>query len=204
ILNTSFPISFKVTAHYNDGTKEEIGFTYYSCDLNPTDIVLVWKDVSDLGWVGAVAAGTATITVSYMGKSDTLEVTVTYLSMEIIADMPTFTVDVASDFTAEIVANSDVGKNVMLYFTLPTWPPGNLVIYYDDVTGGWLPLTPGGTYIFGGTGFPLNDGEMLFKGVFHEVGTYTTTVEVWEVTGNYPGEDKVDLLCNKVISAVVE
>ena len=118
--------------------------------------------------------------------------------------MPTFTVDATSDFTVEIVANSDVGKNVMFYFTLPTWPPGNSVIYYDDITEGWLPLEAGGTYIFGGKGFPLNDGVILFQGVFSAVGTYSTTVEVWEVTGNYPNEDRIDLLCNKDISAVVK
>ncbi|MBA7569163.1 hypothetical protein ES695_06895 [Candidatus Atribacteria bacterium 1244-E10-H5-B2] len=81
LINTDFGGSqpFTVTAHYNNGTKKEIGFTYYSYDENPTGIVSVWPAL-EVGWVTAINAGTVTITVSYtegvITKTDEIEVTV--------------------------------------------------------------------------------------------------------------------------------
>ncbi len=118
--------TFEVTAHYNDVTLDEE--VTGSCDYASSDNSIATVEV---GVVTPVAEGTATISAFYKGEKDTLKVTVTdYLPMEIIADMPTFTAEVEAPFTITTVANSDVGKTVLSYFTLPA----GVTITYGETT----------------------------------------------------------------------
>ncbi len=124
--------TFKVTANYNDVTfdGEVTDFCDYGSSNNSVATVLA-------GEVTAVAEGIAIITVTYEGETDTIDVTVTESkSLEIIADdLLTFTVneegefvDEEGEFTVSLVANSDVNKKVLGYFTLP---PGTTLEYYE-------------------------------------------------------------------------
>jgi len=188
-------------------TYELKGYGVEDVDFN--DCLFLTSDskvatVSKVGKVKAVAEGTADILVSYEGKMDTVKVTVTKpKSMEIIADLPLFKVGVPATFIIETVANDDVGKTVLVYFTFPA----EAEVYYWEVADspgvGWrlLPVE----VVFGPEeGFKLVDNiTNFFKATFDEVGTYETTVEVWTTEGTaYDTTDDV-LLCSKVISAVV-
>ena len=190
--------SISITAYYSDGPAKDIDFGHCEYDITAVGGILEVSEDGDE--VTAIEEGRGDILISYtdeesgITKTDTLTIIVIYLPMEIIADMPTFTVGEEEEFTVEIVANSDVGKTVLVSLTILV---GDYKVYYWDDVKGWLYLEEGVEVIFGGTGFPLCDEVMLFKGTFNTVGTYETTVEVRTVPDDV-------LLCSKVISAVVE
>jgi len=197
-----------VTAHYSNGSIANI--TLGSCTYASSAPGVA--TVSVVGLVTAITEGTATITVSYAGKTDTLEVTVIRIPMEImIVDPLTFMVDAPTEFTIDVVANSDVNKNVRFYFTLPILPSDEYTVelFYD---GNWMDLKTGypfydpgtGEVVLGGLdGDPLIDEKLTFRGTFHVEGTYETTVKVWTVipavTQGDPAEKDV-LLYSKFIT----
>ena len=157
--------------------------------------------------VTAIKVGTADILVEYEGKFATLKVTVTApKSMEIIANMPLFELDKQARFTLEIKANNDVGKNVLVYFTLPveaTVEFYGVIEVVGTPTLDWHTLQAGDV-IFGypTSGFALKDDTVFFKATFDKVGTYKMLVEVWTVSETAP-HDKIDPLCLEIITAVV-
>lgn len=148
-----------------------------------------------LGAVTPVAEGTTTITVTTVDGSftDTCEVIVSAVPMEITVELPEFKVGKEVEFTVNIVANDDAGKMVRGYFTLPEGD-------YQIVSLTWLvsiPLLPGTSYIAGPPeGYSLEDETVDFKATFNSAGTYSMTIEV-KTTGG-------DLLCSKDITIVVE
>ncbi|MBA7554843.1 hypothetical protein ES705_47479 [subsurface metagenome] len=169
------------------------------------------EDESTTVTVTAVGVGIADILVEYEGKFATLEVTVTYTPMELKVDMPVFRESVAEGFSIEVIANDDVGKNSWAYFTLPLLPATNYSIDYWEVNlsggEGWVDLTPGlfapGEEVVFGLkpgGGPLEDVTFYFYATFSTAGTYLIPVEVWTVDGD---KEKDELLCSKVITAVV-
>lgn len=191
-----YPIT-SVTAYYSDGTKDDEIATI-DCDYKSSDkdvATVVKNPFYDEVWIRAVENGTATITVSYteegITKTDTIEVTVAIIPMEIIAHLPTFFgKGIPTIFTIETVANSDVGKMVRFYFTLPT----GATIEYQEVAGGaWIPLVD----VFGPVGgSPLGNITTAFRGTFSEAGTFTTTIKVKTVPGGVQ-------LCSKDIDIEV-
>jgi hypothetical protein len=164
--------------------------------------------VNEDGLVTAVGAGTANILVSYEKKFATLGVTVTYLPMEIKADMPLFTVDdELKVFRVEIVANDDKDENVLVYFTLPTLPNTDYELEFYGVKSivtdlGWHLLASGEEVVFGypSSGFDLKDDTVFFRATFDKAGTYETTAEVW-IVDEYGKKD--EKLCSKDITAKV-
>ncbi|MBA7531647.1 hypothetical protein ES705_23862 [subsurface metagenome] len=199
-------------------------FRVYGADVDLGDCLFLTSDskvatvekkveVGDVTTVTVTAEGVgiADILVEYEGKFATLGVTVTApKSMEIIAnDSLIFDVLEAGGFTVSLVANSDVGKKALAYFTLPL----ETTLWYYEVDPDWLaepepgwfpvlvdPAT--GDVIFGPEGgFPLEDITFDFRAKFTKTGTYPTLVEVWEVK---EGGEKVDLLGYKVITIVVD
>ncbi|MBA7565248.1 hypothetical protein ES708_06924 [subsurface metagenome] len=188
-------------------------FRSYGVILDPDDCLFLTSNskvaiVDGEGLVTAVKVGTADIVVSYKGETDTLEVTVSAVPapkpIEIIVDMPTFEVDEQKVFTMKTVANDDVGKTALAYFTLPE----EAEVWYWEVATVPLPswqLLPVGEEVgFGDTEVPLGDITFYFKAKFNEVGTYPILIEVWTVTGIKPIETKVELLCFEVITIEVE
>jgi len=161
--------------------------------------------VSDAGLVTSKGEGTANILVSYTAgeitKRDTIEVTVTRVPMEITAVMPIFTAGTAKDFTIVTEANGDLNKTVLSYFTVPA---GVEITYYGSTWEGPTEI------VFGvpDTGYTLEDTvDSNFNAEFTTSGFYSTTLEVWEVTGTGTYDDPIVkdvLLCSKVILAVVE
>ncbi|MBA7568345.1 hypothetical protein ES708_10066 [subsurface metagenome] len=215
--------TLEVTAHYNDDTLDEdvTGSCGYGSSNNSIATV-------EAGEVTAVAEGTTTITVSYTDGDITIEafveVTVTESkAMEIIADdLLTFTEgeefvdgETVGEFTVSLVANSDVDKSILAYFTLP---PGTTLEYYDPEGGsyhtadppGWYPAdylmtddTDYGGYnviptadweewVFGPPkeGFTLEDVTYKFRAKFttEAVGIHPILVGVWEVKPGTPDE----------------
>ncbi len=198
--------TFEVTAHYDNDTTKIVTFkcNYLSSNYNIAYVAYGFDKVITFD------VGTATIFISYkegdITKTDEIEVTVTQ-PMEIIADLPTFKAGEETEFTIDVVANSDVNKNVMFYFKLPV----GLVYDTDYILeilykGVWYDLLTRGVTIYdedtgeyalgGETGDPLINETRIFKGTFNEVGTYTTVVEVRTYPGDIP-------LCSKDISANV-
>ncbi|MBA7589662.1 hypothetical protein ES708_31751 [subsurface metagenome] len=188
----------------------------YEVDIALAECLFLTSDskvatVSDTGLVTAIKIGIADILVSYKGKTDALVVTVSAVpaptSMEIIVDMPVFEVETKSKFTLEIVANSDVGKKVLVYFTAPD---GTLELWSEEISD-WVYLE--GDVVIGplhelDPGFALKDEEIIFRYKHNVLGTYMTVVEVWTVkpaVGGAADPDlfKVEPLCFKVITAVV-
>jgi len=174
----------------------------YEVILDSGDCLFLSSDtdvatISD-GEVTAVGEGTADILVSYEGKFATLEVTVTYLPMEIIADLPsTFTVGIPEGFIIEIVANSDAGKKVQPYLLLPE--EVTLHWWCEEGGLGWIKLTGGTDDPIAISTFPpyeLEDVIDVYKAVVNTVGTYSATM----VFKTYPGGVT---LCSKVITAKV-
>jgi hypothetical protein len=206
--------TFEVTAHYDDTTTKNVTFKchYVSSNSSIAEVAYGFNKVTTR------TVGTATIFISYtqhnfltgeeITETDEIVVTVTPVPMEIIiVDLPTFTKDVPGEFTAILVANSDVGKPILAYFTLP---PGTTLEYYDvdpawgdELPAGWYTVTiidiETGEWVFGppGTGFPLEDITFDFKATFITDGIYPTLVEV----RTYP---EGVLLCSKDITFVVE
>ncbi|MBA7554587.1 hypothetical protein ES705_47211 [subsurface metagenome] len=183
IRKENFEAIESVTAHYNDGTEDdEIGFGDYTYGLYPTGIVDI-TDAEVTGLVTAEAVGETTITIIYEGKTDTIEVIVTHLPMEIIADdVLTFTKDEVGEFTMGIVANSDIGKTALAYFTLPTEDEAE-VWYWEVAEEDWKNLLYFPTHpdiIFGDPNVPLGNFTFDFRATFIEAGTYPILVEVWE------------------------
>ncbi|GAI83996.1 unnamed protein product, partial [marine sediment metagenome] len=110
-----------------------------------------------------------------------------------IRPLPVFTVDKSEGFIVEVVANSDAGKLVKFYFTLPEPEVATVWIYEEvwSVPPGWVDLTTfidpeTGEVVLGSEkGDLLIDEFRIFRATFSEAGTYSTTLEVrtypWDV-----------------------
>ncbi|MBA7554771.1 hypothetical protein ES705_47402 [subsurface metagenome] len=195
--------TFKVTAHYDNATTNIVTF---KCIYGSSDHLIAYV-AHGIDKVITLDVGTATIFISYtqhnfltgeeITKTDEIVVTVTPVPMEIIADdLITFTKGEPGEFTAEIVANSDVDKMALCYFTLP---PGTTLEYWevnpvwdpDPTTPSWqpadfnivVPTAEEEEWVFGspGVGDPLEDITFVFKATFEFAGTYPVTAEVREV-----------------------
>jgi hypothetical protein len=122
--------------------------------------------------------------------------------MEITAVMPIFTAaaTTAESFTIVTEANGDLNKTVLSYFTVPE----EVTITYGSLDP-WVGQTDA---VLGGNGYTLEDTvDSNFSAVITTSGFYSTTLEVWEVTGAGTYDDPIVkdvLLCSKVILAVVE
>ncbi|MBA7588056.1 hypothetical protein ES695_04010 [Candidatus Atribacteria bacterium 1244-E10-H5-B2] len=179
----------------------------YEDSILLTDCLFLTDDktiatVDSDGVVTAESVGIASILVKYEGKFDTIAVTVTKpKSMEIIADMPLFTVNEVRGFEIKTVAYDDVGKNVLAYFTT-TGPAGAVVSlwYWEDVNSEApiiISLPTEEESPFGSNqGFLLEDVITKLKATFSKAGTYTTTFVFKTVSGEVT-------LCTKVITAEV-
>ena len=187
------PQPFTVTAHYNNGTKKEIGWADYSFDENPMGIVYVYPTLG-FGWMVALAEGTTTITLTYEDKSDTIAVTVGK-PMEITADMPTFEVGIPEWFTVNMTANGDLGRSVEAHFGWPTSVGKKIegTLETDGKSDVTFTLKED---VFQTEVFIMEDATANFRGTFTSAGTYSTTIEV-KTTNGTP-------LCSKKITIVVE
>jgi len=120
--------------------------------------------VSEGGLVTAEGEGEAVILVSYEGKVDTLEVTVTEKPVE-MSVTGTIITTTTGTVTLHIVANDDADKIVKAYFTLPE---GDYTFYAISSWSSPGPVTfePGEDVVIGatidseGAGYPLDDGEI--------------------------------------------
>ncbi|MBA7585276.1 hypothetical protein ES708_27251 [subsurface metagenome] len=201
--------TFEVTAYYDDTTTKNVTFKCHYGTSNSSIAYVAYG----IDKVTTLDVGTATIFISYtqhnfltgeeITKTDTIVVTVTGVPMEIIADdLLTFKVGVVTEFTVEIVANDDVGKTALAYFTLPTKDEAT-IWYYEvrevapGVEVGWVNLTDLDAFpniIYGDQEVPLGDFTFFFKATFDKTGTYPILVEVWEVT---PSIEGTTCNCNK-------
>ncbi|MBA7551911.1 hypothetical protein ES705_44462 [subsurface metagenome] len=177
------------------------------------------KDDPNIVTVTAVGKGIANILVEYESKFATLKVTVTKpKSMKIIADLPAFTEGVegvpsVEEFTIEVVANDDAGKNVEFHFTLPggiieigsAITNGYTLELKNKVTGSWEDLGEGATDAAFGAPLsvviprdPLADEVLSFRATFglEAEGIYKIMVIVM-------AEGEAEPLCTKVITATV-
>jgi hypothetical protein len=207
------PETMELTKSIEGGTSEPIVVTAcydvkgYEVNVLNTECLFLTSNskvatVNVEGKVTAVGVGTADILVNYEGQNATLGVTVTYTPMEIKVDMPLFEVGKEKGFRIETVANDDKGKTALAYFTLPTKDEAT-IYYWEVIDSEWHPLPVGEEVAYGDTTVPLGDITFYFRATFNKTGTYPILVEIWTVTGTKPDEVKVELLCSKVITAVV-
>ncbi|MBA7582977.1 hypothetical protein ES708_24915 [subsurface metagenome] len=204
--------TFEVTAHYdNETTKIVTSKCRYESSNSSIAYVFYGFDK-----VTTLTVGTAAIFISYtqhnyligdITKTAEIEVTVTPIPMEIIADeVLTFKVNELGEFTVKLVANDDIGKTALAYFTLPE--AEEATVWYWEVKDslGWIDLTNFPTFpdiVYGDPEVPLGDFTFLFKATFNKTGTYPIPIEVWEITGIKPDETRVELLGSKDITFVV-
>ncbi|MBA7534931.1 hypothetical protein ES705_27181 [subsurface metagenome] len=186
---------FTVTAHYSSGEPQDVT-TACVYDLLTTGVIEVRKGEKV---VFAEGSGTDTILITYEGKTANIAVTVSVakIPMEIILDLPTFSVGGPYWFTILMTANDDFGKLVVASFDWPTSATeGDIVGVLETDEESPLEFTLTGTE-FQTDEFAMEDTIVNFRGTFTSLGTYTTTIEVRTSPGG-------ELLCSKIITIVVK
>lgn len=156
-VNSTVTLSETVTAKYNDGTTKTVKPIYKSNDASETYIKLSGLKVQGM------AAGKTSITATFEGKTDTINVTV---SSAIGAD------DVLQTFTVE---PSNIVLNEGNEFDLST----KLTAQATYKNAGILPVTP--TYVSGDSNTATVTGTML-KGI--KTGSTTLTATYTDSNGN--------------------
>lgn len=156
-VNSTVTLSETVTAKYNDGTTKTVKPIYKSNDASETYINLSGLKVQGM------AAGKTSITATFEGKTDTINVTV---SSAIGAD------DVLQTFTVE---PSNIVLNEGNEFDLST----KLTAQATYKNAGILPVTP--TYVSGDSNTATVTGTML-KGI--KRGSTTLTATYTDSNGN--------------------
>ncbi len=156
-VNSTVTLSETVTAKYNDGTTKTVKPIYKSNDASETYIKLSGLKVQ------GVVAGKTSITATFEGKTDTINVTV---SSAIGAD------DVLQTFTVE---PSNIVLNEGNEFDLST----KLTAQATYKNAGILPVTP--TYVSGDSNTATVTGTML-KGI--KTGSTTLTATYTDSNGN--------------------
>jgi|GEM_PF-2944562 len=156
-VNSTVTLSETVTAKYNDGTTKTVKPIYKSNDASETHIKLSGLRVQ------GIAAGKTSITATFEGKTDTINVTV---SSAIGAD------DVLQTFTVE---PSNIVLNEGNEFDLST----KLTAQATYKNAGILPVTP--TYVSGDSNTATVTGTML-KGI--KTGSTTLTATYTDSNGN--------------------
>ncbi len=156
-VNSTVTLSETVTAKYNDGTTKTVKPIYKSNDASETYINLSGLKVQGM------AAGKTSITATFEGKTDTINVTV---SSAIGAD------DVLQTFTVE---PSNIVLNEGNEFDLST----KLTAQATYKNAGILPVTP--TYVSGDSNTATVTGTML-KGI--KTGSTTLTATYTDSNGN--------------------
>jgi len=156
-VNSTVTLSETVTAKYNDGTTKTVKPIYKSNDASETYIKLSGLRVQGM------AAGKTSITATFEGKTDTINVTV---SSAIGAD------DVLQTFTVE---PSNIVLNEGNEFDLST----KLTAQATYKNAGILPVTP--TYVSGDSNTATVTGTML-KGI--KTGSTTLTATYTDSNGN--------------------
>lgn len=156
-VNSTVTLSETVTAKYNDGTTKTVKPIYKSNDASETFIKLSGLKVQGM------AAGKTSITATFEGKTDTINVTV---SSAIGAN------DVLQTFTVE---PSNIVLNEGNEFDLST----KLTAQATYKNAGILPVTP--TYVSGDSNTATVTGTML-KGI--KTGSTTLTATYTDSNGN--------------------
>lgn len=156
-VNSTVTLSETVTAKYNDGTTKTVKPIYKINDASETYIKLSGLKVQGM------AAGKTSITATFEGKTDTINVTV---SSAIGAD------DVLQTFTVE---PSNIVLNEGNEFDLST----KLTAQATYKNAGILPVTP--TYVSGDSNTATVTGTML-KGI--KTGSTTLTATYTDSNGN--------------------
>lgn len=156
-VNSTVTLSETVTAKYNDGTTKTVKPIYKTNDASETYIKLSGLKVQGM------AAGKTSITATFEGKTDTINVTVNSV---IGAD------DVLQTFTVE---PSNIVLNEGNEFDLSTKLTAQAT--YKDA--GILPVTP--TYVSGDSNTATVTGTML-KGI--KTGSTTLTATYTDSNGN--------------------
>lgn len=156
-VNSTVTLSETVTAKYNDGTTKTVKPTYKTNDASETYIKLSGLKVQGM------AAGKTSITATFEGKTDTINVTV---SSAIGAD------DVLQTFTVE---PSNIVLNEGNELDLST----KLTAQATYKNAGILPVTP--TYVSGDSNTATVTGTML-KGI--KTGSTTLTATYTDSNGN--------------------
>lgn len=135
------------------------------------------------------AAGEYTVTVEFkevetdkvLGSKEITATVREYVSMEVSAEVESFTVDEQQEFVVKTVANDDADRMVRAYFDIPE----QATVEYQEQQDGhpdegeWFPLDD----VFGpSTGFPVMDvDDSKFRATFDTAGDYTITIEFREV-----------------------
>lgn len=156
-VNSTVTLSETVTAKYNDGTTKTVKPIYKSNDASETYIKLSGLKVQGM------AAGKTSITATFEGKTDTINVTV---SSAIGAD------DVLQTFTVE---PSNIVLNEGNEFDLST----KLTAQATYKNAGILPVTP--TYVSGDSNTATVTGTII-KGI--KTGSTTLTATYTDSNGN--------------------
>jgi len=95
--------------------------------------------------------------------------------MTVSVALPTFYAGEPATFTLTTTAQDDAGKMVQAFFTVPS---DVTLEYWDDATGGWLPLT--GAY-GPAEGFAVADATYTFRATVTGIGMKTMDVQFVEV-----------------------
>jgi hypothetical protein len=110
------------------------------------------------------------------------------LPAEIITTIPRFRPNEPDFFTVRTIPNDFEGEIVRAYFDIPS----GATIEYEE-GGVWYEITD----VFGPeTGYPMLDITTTFRGIFDDVGTYSTDVEIRRLSDQ-------EVLASTEISAVV-
>lgn len=97
-------------------------------------------------------------------------------------DMPVFTAGQDDAFRVTFIANDYVGQTVTVRATFGGDPSDITSIRYWNVNiNDWTTMTAeyDGSYVYGGSGFPLSDATSAFRATFANAGVYTLTVHIY-------------------------